>query len=309
MGDLGASARAETWPDWLKRALAAAPAQRRLPEPLELSAPLALDWAETHCGRCRAYHGLWQYRRIAGGVAALGADGAIYQAIIAALRREEGLSRILISATADYALQAVVRDAFRAVGAAETAPQITVADRCATPLLLNAWLAAERGGTVATRQGDLLEMELGGPYDLTISHSLFFWFSESERERLTARWFAALRPGGRVLLSNRVMKAPPIDAKHSTAKLIGELQAAAPLFPPSVLPRLLELAPSLAAVWGGNKVESIAALTGPFSRAGFEIEAVLVANDVLPNMRDVDTLPGRPVGAGKRHLVLARRPG
>lgn len=308
--DEAAPVRPAKLPPWLGRALADAGRLRRLPEPLERSAPLALEWAAAHCDGCRAYHGLWQYRRITGGVAALGADGAIYQAIVAALQREDGIGRILISATADYALQAVVRDAFLGNGLDETAAAITVVDRCQTPLLLNAWFAAERGGSVETRRGRLLEADLGGPYDFALSHSLFFWFDPSERERLAARWFAALRPGGRVLLSNRVSAlAARVDAKHSTAKLVEELQAAAPLLSADVLRRLLDLAPGLAATWGSHAVDSVEALTGPFAGAGFEIEAVLVANEVLPGMKDVNTMPGRTVSAGKRHLVLARRPG
>ena len=281
----------------------------RQPEPLERSAGLGLEWAEAHCQGCRAYHGLWQYRRIAGGIASFAVDGAVYQAIIAALRREEGLRRVLISATADYALQAVVRDAFAAAGDDETAPEITVMDRCATPLRLNAWLAADRGGSVETRRGHLLEADLGGPYDLAISHSLFFWFNEAERERLAERWFAALRPGGRVMLSNRVQAQGPIAPQGSTAALVAELTKAAPLIPADTLSRLLELAPELLKTWGGVRVESVDALTRPFALAGFELEAVFSTNDVMPGVKDIDTVPGRSSLGGKRHLVLARRPG
>lgn len=308
LADEAAPAAAAVQPAWLRRALADIPRLERLPEPLERSAPLGLEWAETHCGQCKAYHGLWQYRRITGGVAG-GADGAIYQAIVARLVREEGLRHVLISATADYALQALVRDGFRAAGRDEGEAAITVIDRCKTPLLLNRWLAAERGAAVETRQGELLRADLGGPYDLAISHSLFYWFTPAERPLLAARWFAALRPGGRVLLSNRISQNPIVPAKVSTPALLAELRGAAERLPATLLPRLLELAADLHRVWSDNRVESVQALTEPFAAAGFEIEAVLVADDVLPAMRDVNTMPGKLPGGGKRHLVVARRPG
>jgi SAM-dependent methyltransferase len=311
MADAAAAEGATILPGWLRRALGQLPLQARAKEPLAASAPLALDWAESHCQGCRAYHGLWQYRRLIGGVVALDADGPIYQAVLAALAREEGLRRVLIAAAADYAVQAIVRDAFRGIGEEESAAQITVVDRCATPLLVNAWLAQRRGGSIVTRQGNLLDVALGDRYDIVLSHSLFHWFSPQERCRLTERWFEALRPGGRVLLSNRVRpfneQGLP-DTESLSAALVRELEGASDRLPADALPRLLALAPEMHRKNEHHLARSIDEVTRPFEAAGFEIEAVMVAEDLLPGMQDRDTFFGLRLAEAKRHLVLARRP-
>jgi trans-aconitate 2-methyltransferase len=58
--------------------------------------------------------------------------------------------------------------------------------------------ARERLGTRAElRVSDLLELELDGPVDAVFSSATFHWIAD--HDRLFARLFAALRPGGRLL--------------------------------------------------------------------------------------------------------------
>jgi hypothetical protein len=229
---------------------------------------------------------------------------------VARLAEVEGLRRILIAASADYAQQAVVRDAFLGVGGSESDPQILVVDRCATPLRLNAWLAEWRGGSVETRQGDLLDMDLGRGHELILSHSLFYFFSAEQRVQLAQRWYTALAPGGRVLLSNRIRYGAPQpvpDEKTSTAVLIREIESARDRLSPAVLPRLLALAPQLYGSWMQHRLYGLESLLMPFAAAGFEIEALLVADDFLGPQPDRSSMPGEEASA-KRHLVVARRP-
>jgi len=190
-------------------------------EPLARSAPIAWRAAPETCnadapgaGGCAWYHGLWQYLRLLGLVTAPPAHGRFFIDTLAGLARRGECARVLISGSADYALLALVVHALRPdPDHPRLAPQITVVDRCETPLLLNRWYAREAGVAVETGRSDILRWGLGpgagreGNFDVVCTHSFLGYFTDPQRAALMARWHALLRPGGRVVTINRVRPA------------------------------------------------------------------------------------------------------
>jgi trans-aconitate 2-methyltransferase len=87
-------------------------------------------------------------------------------------------------------------------------------------------LARQNLGTRAeVRQGDLLELRLDSPVDAVLSTATFHWILD--HERLFARLFAALRPGGRLVAQ--------CGGRGNIAELraIAHALAADPVFAPS----------------------------------------------------------------------------
>lgn len=188
-----------------------------LVEPLADSAPLAWRWAAQHCvastsgDACASYHGLWQYLRLMKLGAALGGHAPEYLRAmkeLALVWENQGCGasrRLLISGCADYSMLAHVLHAF---GGTPSLPAITVLDICPTPLKLNAWYAQKLGQPIETVCSDLLGHHPLDGYDLIVTSSFLGYFSPHARPRLFATYAAMLRPGGRLVFSNRLRPGP-----------------------------------------------------------------------------------------------------
>lgn len=184
-----------------------------LVEPLADSAPLAWRWAAQHCvadtrgDSCASYHGLWQYLRLMKLGPALGGHPMEYLRAMTELalvwenRRSGAARRLLISGCADYSMLAHVLHAFSCT---PSPPAITVLDICPTPLKLNAWYAQKLGQPIETVCSDLLGHRPLDGYDLIVTSSFLGYFSPDARPRLFATYAAMLRPGGRLVFSNRL---------------------------------------------------------------------------------------------------------
>lgn len=168
-------------------------------EPLAESAVLAQQWSKDLCTDCGSYHGAWQILRLLGALNSMRSDDDfLVSQLDAAIA--SGASKILVSGAADYALQAriaAVADRHNAT------PQVTVVDRCKTPLELNRWFASRTGMNLEVIQGDILEFRNPGKFDLVCTHSFLSFFSENERKKLTGVWWDCLVPGGAVLTAQR----------------------------------------------------------------------------------------------------------
>ncbi len=176
---------------------------RLLPE----SAPLALERAAGLCRRgsgggedCDWYHGVWQYFRILGVVATPWMQRHFYERVLGELAATGSHSRVLVSGTSDYAMLALVLHAYARHG---VQPEVTVADRCETPLFLNRWYAERHGVRIATRAGDILAAA-GGPHDVICTHSFLGNFPPQRRAELVSVWRKLLRPGGKLVTINRI---------------------------------------------------------------------------------------------------------
>ena len=176
----------------------------RIDEPLPRSAPLARRWAMTHCGKrgphaCDWYHGSWQYLRMLGVFESIRSDDDFFMPNLARLL-EEGATRILITGAADYALLARIH---AVAGPSKGKLEVTVVDRCETPLRLNAWFGERNGIRVRTVRADVLDWQAEHTFDLVCTHSFICFFDVDERPRLLARWRDSLAPGGIVLTAQR----------------------------------------------------------------------------------------------------------
>jgi hypothetical protein len=183
-------------------------------EPLAASAPVARHVARSACDeRCAAYHGLVQYLRLIGAVAAPDRHARFYRDALGGAA-SDGARDVLVAAAADYGMVAQVLDAFAAAGAQ---PRMTVIDRCPTPLLLSTWYAAARGATIATAVADVCRYAPSEPVDIVVTDSLLTLLGPVGREHALTAWHAALRPGGRVVTTMRLAGPRPSGAEATDA--------------------------------------------------------------------------------------------
>ena len=175
-------------------------------EPLAESAPVAQRLARELCPEdtapgdgCAWYHGFWQYLRLLG-LATTGRMSFI-SGQLRLLARSGGCSRLLISGGADYAVAAHASWACRQEGVAAT---ITMVDRCETPLALTRWYGERCGVAFKTHRSDILDFPGSSQYDVVAANCFLSYFDSPGRARLLERWASLLRPGGRLILTNRV---------------------------------------------------------------------------------------------------------
>lgn len=175
---------------------------------LRESAALALGWSQQFCGTdaggkpdCGWYHGFWQIARVMGIGKEAGGHSNFLSAALREHARDGRFRRVLVSGTVDYAMPALVYEAY----ALENAPvELTVVDWCETPLLLSRWYGARVGQTVRTVRSNILDMCEPGAFDLVLTNSFLGYFTAEQRQRLFAVWADLLRPGGKAILSNRL---------------------------------------------------------------------------------------------------------
>jgi len=170
------------------------------------SAQMARTLALEHCprtvrGDCSWYHGVWQYFRALGVTKTAGGSASYFDEILRSLAAQGGTRRVLVSGAADDAMSLVALAAFRAVS---TPLDLTVVDLCEAPLALTRWSAGELGATVTTHRADILALDRADKFDAVMTNSFLGAFDPGVRKRLFARWAALLRPGGKLLFTNRL---------------------------------------------------------------------------------------------------------
>ncbi|MEC9340934.1 MAG: class I SAM-dependent methyltransferase [Pseudomonadota bacterium] len=184
---------------------------RFVPDPLLIEgARYALHCAPLNCGKgvargetvsCDWYHGFWPQLRLLG----LGSDplrhSDFFESALERLPRRRDPLRVLVCGTADFAMPALVRQRCLAL---DLPCEITVLDRCPTPLLLSRWHADRMDWSIATVTADLMEWRSTEVFDLIITHSFFPLFPPQDRSQVAAAWRELLRPGGRVITVSRV---------------------------------------------------------------------------------------------------------
>jgi hypothetical protein len=260
------------------------PDQREL---LAQSAPLALRWADECCRpdprtgeRCDWSHGLWQVLRLMELVVSPQRHDDFYRAAFAGVEGVGGARpRVLVSGTADYAMPALALECFRARG---VEPELTVLDRCETPVRLSDWYAQQAGALVQGVVSDILDYvpagDAAGGFDAICTDSFFGRFAPAERPGLVAKWASLLRPGG-LLVTVNVLRAgggaSPVgfDAAQALAFRESVAQRAASL-PPGVSfapGELARRATDYASHHGSHPLASLAELRALFDGAGFAL--------------------------------------
>lgn len=286
-------------------------------EPLAASAKLALDWSQSLCrqeggeGRdpgCAWYHGSWQMLRLLGLFHSIRSDDDFF---LAGLQQEieAGARRILVSGAADYALQARI---MAAAGSNRRAIKLTVLDRCATPLKLNAWYAAQLGMKIETVQNDVLCYQPAEPFDLVCTHSFLCFFDAESRVRLIGNWYDMLAPGGAVMTAQRVRCADrEAIISYNNAQIASLVQTARDLAVTAgaaheITPELAgHLARGYATHHWTHLIGSVRELRTPFEECGYVLET-FEPPGATQHVLDV---PGTPNPQGsQRWRILARKP-
>ncbi len=278
-------------------------------EGLEEAARLARAQAPALCRRdaatgtaCDWHHGLWPTLRLLGLVTAPALHGDFLRAALAGIAG--GRPRVLLSGAADHALLAQVLAAFGA-----RAPEVTVLDICATPLLLNRWYAERAGANIATVRSDVLDFSGQESFDVVCTHAFLGNFDAAQRTALAAKWHALLRPGGKVVTVNRLR--PGHEAQWIAfsveqvwayrARVEDAAQARA-----LQVPRLGKAAETYASRQTIFPLGSAAELRALFEGAGFDIEQLTVST--LPAaVREQPSAPTVPSRDSYALLIAVRR--
>lgn len=184
------------------------------------TAPLALENSAEFCTQsiggnnliaghnCSIMHGSWQYLLLLGLTANPGRNLKFYRAHIARLAQERNLRRLLIAGCCDYTMLAIALSAFED---ANITPDITVVDRCDTPLSLCRWFAKRYGCMIATEKTEILHYTAEAPFDLICTDGFLSVFTQDTRPDLIASWHALLKPGGYVVTTNNLGGAEKND--------------------------------------------------------------------------------------------------
>jgi len=199
-----------------------------LDEAMCISAPLQWDWAVENCSPsrkyhydCTHYHRLWQYLLLWGLTTSMRPDSGFIIDKLRGMATGNERNHILISGSADYALLAHVLQAYKSVNAEA---DLTVVDRCASPLNSNLWYAGREGCRINTIQEDILEYQSSGRFDGICTHSFLIWFPLEEQYRLICKWHDLLKPGGRILTSLRLRAGEPGSIHRYTETEARQLQ-------------------------------------------------------------------------------------
>jgi SAM-dependent methyltransferase len=177
-------------------------------EPLLESAPLAYGMAAQLCATdpatgesCGWYHGAWQLLRLLDLVSTMQRHSAYYRDALGTLARTGSYPRVLVSSAADYSLPACVMQAY---DSERSNLDLTVIDRCETPLCLTRWYADRIGRHIDTQRISLPHYTAKRSFDVICSHSFLAFFEPIERRAVLSHWHAMLRPGGKVVTANRI---------------------------------------------------------------------------------------------------------
>lgn len=260
-------------------------------------------------GSCAWYHGFWPYMRLLDYGSSPELHKGFYLEGLAPLAAG-GEPRILISGAADFAMLEVAREAF-AGGRAR--PEFTVIDRCETPLALCRWFTGQAGFAIETQAADVLAYEAAPGFDAIVTHSFLGNFPPEVRPRLAQRWFALLRPGGRVLTINRVRGREAAAATRFSTQEAGGFQARllADLerhraYLPCPPAQIAALAEPYLREKRSHPVRTREELADLFHGAGFELEcfAELEASDPGRGRPSGPTMPG---GASYMKVIARRR--
>lgn len=147
---------------------------------------------------CRSFHLPRGWFRVLGTMGGTTSHRDLYEEGLAPLLREGERPRILVSATADHSLPALLLFLLRRAG---VEPALTVSDLCPTPLAATRWYAEHVGESVETVAADAVEAAALGPFDAICTHLFLGWVPPERRPALLSSWAAMLRPGGRVVTS------------------------------------------------------------------------------------------------------------
>jgi len=271
---------------------------------LRESAPLALWESKKSCDGCGWYHGTWQYLRILGAVSPPYLQEEFYREVIEQLARSGDFRRVCISGSADYAMLDLVLGVWNAAG---KTPEITVVDRCPTPLFLNRWYAERKAVKIRTICRNMLEYRDIERFDLICTHAFFGNFDPEQRKTVIRNWQGLLRPGGRVVTTNRIRATETKRlgfSRQQAADFVAGVRRARQRANGLDLSEgeLAELARAYADNYGSYPVSSAGHIHDLFMSEGFVLERF----ETTGREHGVSGPPSTPGRASRVNLVAAK---
>jgi hypothetical protein len=134
---------------------------------------------------CSGYHVGWIALQCLDLISGLSSERAWIAQDLRRLHATHPLQNCLIVGSADFGILSILHEA---LGAAIQDIEVTVSDRCHTPLELCQKYASHFGFRIHVQQGDLLDMDCSRRYDLIIGHSILSFLNPS----MHAKWVAQL---------------------------------------------------------------------------------------------------------------------
>lgn len=183
--------------------------------------------------------------------------------------------RVLISGAADCGILAHVVAAY---GSAAAPVDVTLVDRCRTPLLANEWFASSSGVPLATHQSDILTFQPAAAFDVICAHSFLGGFDADGRRAVARRWHEWLRPGGVVVAVSPVFVGRAEAYVGPDASQVERIRAAVARVDDHDCQRL-GVTRSAVVAWAEEYIQrkarhllrSTEELFGPFQDAGFRV--------------------------------------
>jgi 2-polyprenyl-3-methyl-5-hydroxy-6-metoxy-1,4-benzoquinol methylase len=283
----------------------ASSARRRLEKSATLAQVLSEQLCHTPNGRdqCGALHGIWPDLRLLELAAEPARHASFYAQALGKRVANRDSRRVLVCGCADWGMLETVVAAYR-----DAPLDVTVVDRCATPVMLCAWYGSEIGLPVRTAVGDVITWGESQTYDVICTHSLLIYLAIEGRRQLVANWARLLRPGGAVITVSRLTKeSMPAEVDDELAHRFGDfvLQRTGQLGLDRDLAVLRARAERFAKAQVSHPVGSEADLSELFERQGFEVDRLDVRQ--LAGMMPA----GEPVGAARTgeygEIVAVRR--
>ena len=274
----------------------------KLSQPLRTSAPLAHAWSRQLCGSCGWYHGAWQYLRLAGVISGITAEAEFFETALRNLAGAGGSTRVLVAGSADYGMLAEVIDSYRVAG---VRPEISVLDRCETPLRLNHWYARQFDLDPVLYRADLFDLVVERPYDVICTHSFFSFVAPERHVDLARCWYSLLRPGGYVVTSQSVRPRYEGETIRFTPSQVEEFAERASVAGQTIDAPIREMAQRFAENKSGYVVRDESHLRQAFIDAGFDLAHFVPADATTQGKHR----PANPDGSDSwsRIQIVARR--
>src|SRR6185295_465302 len=172
----------------------------------------------------------------------------------------------------------------RAAGTARPLEDLTVLDRCDTPLHLNRWYAGRVGCAIQTGRSDIIDYAPARTFDAIFAHSFLEHLPRERWGSLASRWQTLLRPGGVLAAVFRVRSeqeaAADVGTRRAAADFLPFLAKTNATLPPRLQLPVDETATLIARHWRTritSPVRSAEEVMGLIAAAGFRVQSVELA--------------------------------
>lgn len=268
---------------------------------LAQSAPRTARYARRKCRGCDWYHGAWQYLRVLGLVSSPAWHREFYgEELSNAFRAASALRRrprVLISGTADFSMVEQVWHSktssldMKNIDMRPAGVDITVVDRCPTPLEACKQYAAGVGAPIRVAKFDLLTAKpKPASYDVITTDAFLTRFTARQTADVIAAWHTMLDRRGRVITTVRMhgeddnRPDPEADIRNFTTRAMDRLTRW-PLPSPPDREWLRTAAECYARRMQSSDVGAENSITKAFTDGGFEIlhrETAAVEGELFP---------------------------